>query len=131
MIHLDKYHDVPFGWWLHVQRAPPLPDTIQDVRNPVLAAQDVQAYADLLAQIMTDASKELIKAKRFLQCVERGPLPLLTQDPPQVFTLAHVLTFMVKLGKTKLATLHLLNDVTQRYLQRRNDEPAAVDRRDP
>ena len=131
MSHIEKYHEVPKGWWRHTRNAPNLPMSIQHKANYVLRMPELQEYADVLLAMKTIIDKQLVEAQYTLRSAERGHLPFGYRDKdPQVFTLCHVLDFEVKLGKQRLLLTQQLNEAAKHAVElkrKRDAEDVAGD----
>ena len=128
MSHIEKYSDVPHGWWLHKRNAPDLPTTIADPRNYVLRMPELQEYADVLSAMKDIIDKQLAKAQHTLKVAKNGTdyvVSMFDRHPPQVFTLCHVLDFEVKLGKQRLLLTQQLNETAKHAVELKRKRDAA------
>lgn len=125
MSHIEKYADVPHGWWHHRQSAPDLPTSIQHRANYVLHMSELQEYADVLKDMKAIIDKQLTEAQHTLKVAEKGHMPFLVNKVPQVFTLCHVLEFELKLGQQRLRLTQQLNVAAAHAVELKRKHDAA------
>jgi len=107
------------NWWAHRRNGPDMPVTLGQHKNPVLHAQEMQEYLECLIQIRNEAERQRVKVQATLRTLQLGRHVSWSgndyQDVPDLFSLAHVLEFVLSLGKTKLRLIHLNIAVLQRF----------------
>ena len=112
-MHLDK---LEYDWWKR-----DLPTTLGDKRNYVLIEEELAAYCEVLESFATAIEQERVTAKLLLNVIRTKKLGY-GNHIPRLFTLAHILEFMLKLAKVKLCVLNFLNDLARRRNEQRSPE---------
>lgn len=114
-------------WWLHSRTAPDMPRTLNDERNPVLYAQEMQEYMNCLVTIRDAAEKRRVDIANTLYALRTGNAKVSAyawnrgETRPQLFSLAHLLQFMVEMGKVHLRMLALSTHVMKRFKQEKQN----------
>ena len=108
------------NWWAHRRDGPDMPATLVHPNNPVLHAQEMQEYADCLLEVSNAAETQRTRVLRALRALKNGRTDSISSyynldHSPELFSLAHVLEFMLALGKCKLRIMHLNIAVVKRF----------------
>ena len=109
-MHADKPE---FGWWEHKCNAPPMPDSLGHENNAVLSAVELAEYESVLRDMESLVGAEFRRVRFTSETLLKGRLPAFEQRIPTMFTVSHVLEFVLALGKTALRLTQLTLYVTR------------------
>jgi hypothetical protein len=106
--HIER---LTYGWWEPKRGNVLLPRTLGHKNNYVLTHEELAAYDIALVQLHEKVTKERERVAVTLTALRKGRVHRWDLDPT-CFTIAHILEFMITVGRAKLAVMQLLHYVT-------------------
>jgi hypothetical protein len=110
--HADK---LEYGWWKPKHGTITLPRTLSHKNNYVLSHEELCVYEMTLIDMKRDIEAEQARVTATILALRRDFVRSYNPDPV-CFSLAHIMQFMVKQAKGKLAIMQLLLYTTKRFL---------------
>jgi hypothetical protein len=118
--HVDK---LDYGWWEPTRGNIMLPKTIGQKNNYVLTHEELAAYEFILMEMKERIESEHARVVATLIALRKGKIDHWTKVMPTCFTVAHILQFMLKIAKSKLAIMELLKWAASQRVKEKQNAP--------